>query len=157
MYPQCLQHTQLSPESVLYSYVDSSLCLSTIGLLDVLSSAWSNQCCRHKIWIYNFGRCRQLVKSNCMSASICLYIPSTLVLLMQCVYTKFIVLLQRQLDYSFTVYSYQMIMNIWRYNRSSQIYYRLRLCSVLQFVLVLGSIIKVTLCNVWIIMETSHL
>ena len=68
------QHNQFSPESDLYACIDLSLCLSWISFLDVLSFIWLNQCCRHKMWIYNCGTLIQLLKSNFMSASIYIFL-----------------------------------------------------------------------------------
>ena len=84
MYPPCFHHTQLSPEAVFYECVDSSFCLSPMGMLSELLSTWLKDCRRHKIWLYNYRMCRILFNSYCKFASIYFYLPRYL-LLMCCV------------------------------------------------------------------------
>ena len=74
MYPPHFQHNQLSPEYVLYICVDSHLCSLSISLLGGLSYVLLKHCWRQKIQIYNCGTWRQLYHSNCIFASIDLFI-----------------------------------------------------------------------------------
>ena len=73
IYLPCCQHTHFYPESTFYACVDSSLCSSSMSLVYVLSSAWLNQCWRHKIWIYNYGAWRQWFNSNLLHQFIYLF------------------------------------------------------------------------------------